>query len=382
MVFVVRDLNKKDTAFDLFTNLSHGRIKQQTGDVGLEIEVEGIRLPHGNEGLPSPWRYYEDGSLRGEENAEYVLKAPIPFKKVGDVLDSLWAKFTDLGSQLDDSNRTSVHVHLNVQPFFLNRLTAFISLYYVFEDILTQWCGDNRVGNLFCLRAKDAPAILTMLRKFIQTDMRWKLNDNLHYAGLNPNAMAKFGSLEFRPMRGTPDKTLILRWVRILERLYKLSAEFPDPRDVCYGFSGDGPLNYFRNALGEEAELVQNEIGWSDEKVRESLYEGIRLAQDLCFCRDWSSFQPVEVMSDPFGRAAHKVAQKLHKEITAPTINPTPVPSGMSLLNSVQYVPMASPTPTTSWHNLSPEDAEDWYPPVHDEDEDEAAFIEPDDFEV
>lgn len=279
------------------------------GDVGIEIEVEGNKFK--KEGLPVGWTYHKDGSLRGVDNAEYVLGKPIAFDKVKPMIESLWQMFQDYGSILDDSHRTSVHVHLNMQKFHLNRLAAFLAMYFSVEEILTQWCGEHRVGNLFCLRAKDATAIVSSLKRFIVSDGNAEIRDNMHYAGLNAQALHKFGSIEVRTLRGVSDPKTILDWVAILERIYKMSADFKDPRDVMAGFSGDGPMNYLKMVLGEHEETVVKEISWSVSQIRDSLYTGIRLAQDLCYCRDWSLYQQSDLREDPFGRDPRKIAASL-----------------------------------------------------------------------
>lgn len=291
------------------------------GSVGIEVEVEGNKFPKppGMENTHKAvsiegwtyWRYVKDGSLRGADNAEYVLGKPIEFEEVPDAIAELTTKLEEYGSKLDDSNRTSVHVHLNVQQFHMNRLTAFIALYLCFEEILTEWCGDHRVGNLFCLRGKDAPGALTKIKRFIQSDGQTELNDNLHYAGLNTNALTKFGSLEIRTLRGPTDFSIIQQWVGILERIYKLSAEYPDPRDIPALFSQQGPMSFFETVLGDQGPVLRASIGFDDERVRDAMYEGIRLAQDLCYCRDWSLFKPVDLKNDPFGRDTAKLAQVL-----------------------------------------------------------------------
>ncbi len=283
------------------------------GQVGIEIEVEGKNLVYNSPSNPkiAPWYYKEDGSLRGEESGEYVLKDPIMFDDVPKALETLWDGFAKRKTTFDDSNRTSVHVHLNCQSFHLNRLTSFMALYYIFEEILTDWCGDTRVGNLFCLRAKDAPAIISKLKDFIRADGKAALSDGLHYSGLNAQALAKFGSLEFRSLRGCSDPSVINDWVKILRRLYDLSASYRDPREVCAGFSGAGPQAFFNDILGPVAGIVRAGTQFTDNDIRESLYEGIRLAQDLCYCRDWSQFIEMDLRDDPFGRDKRKVSKKL-----------------------------------------------------------------------
>ena len=270
------------------------------GEIGIEIEVEGNKFQKNN--LPSQWKYHEDHSLRGKDNAEYVLNKPIMFSDVPKAVDDIFAMMKKYGSVLDESNRTSVHVHLNVQRFHLNRLCAFISLYLAVEELLTAWCGEHRVGNLFCLRAKDAPAIVSIMKQYLISDGKSSIPDGMHYAGLNCKAIHKFGSLEVRSLRGPTDPKVILDWVSILERIYKLSSEYPDPRAIVENFSGYGAMDFLQNILGDKTALVLENIPFNNQQVMESMYTGIRYAQDLCYCRDWTLYKPVETSIDPFGR--------------------------------------------------------------------------------
>jgi hypothetical protein len=293
-------------------NIFKKRHKLKTGVVGIEIEVEGNKFPkspgleHTHSPAPVPgltwWHYVKDGSLRGADNAEYVLANPVQFEQVPEALEELTKALADFGSVLDDSNRTSVHVHLNCQRWHMNRVASFIALYLCFEEVLTEWCGEHRVGNLFCLRGRDAPGSLTKIKRFIQTDGDTELPDNLHYAGLNANALAKLGSLEVRSLRGPTDFSIIQQWVSVLERLYNLSGEFADPRDIPASFSAQGPLTFFETMLGDAGSIIRSGIEFNDDAIRDSMYEGIRLAQDICYCRDWGLFQPVTPEMDPFGR--------------------------------------------------------------------------------
>lgn len=322
-VFVKRD-RKVQPGFNMQVVMNR---KATKGALGLEIEVEGNKFPKppGYElthtavkmpGMPSPsyWSYVHDGSLRGHDNAEYVLSKPIEFKDVPGAVEQLFNFLNDFGSVLDDSNRTSIHVHLNCQEFHLNRLTSFMALWYTFEEVLTAWCGEHRVGNLFCLRAMDAPAIIAQLRRFIKNDGQSQLSEHLHYAGLNAHALAKFGSLEVRTLRGCSDAQTVIEWVGILERLYNLSAEYEDPRDICGAFSCEGPLAFFDTVLGDKVPVVRAAIPYNDDQIRDAMYTGVRLAQDLCYCRDWGAFKAVKLKPDPFSRDLKKVAKKLQAQ--------------------------------------------------------------------
>lgn len=323
-VFIKQD-QKVDPGFTIAVLLNRKLVK---GDVGIEIEVEGNKfpVPEGAKGTHHPtkmnllpgatkslpgWCYVHDGSLRGKDNAEYVFDGPAKFDDVPTRVNALFGLLKSYGTVLDDSNRTSVHVHLNCQDFHLDRLTSFLGLYFCFEEILTQWCGEHRVGNLFCLRALDAPAIISQIRRFIRADGKALLHDNLHYSAMNAHSLTKHGSLEVRTLRGCTNPETIIEWVGILRRLYEISADYEDPRDVCAGFSGEGALAFFDNVLGTHAEIVRRDVEWSDDEVRESMYRGIRLAQDLCYCRDWSQYKAMVLKPDPFDRSSEKIAAAL-----------------------------------------------------------------------
>jgi hypothetical protein len=288
--------------------------KATKGTIGLEIECEGNSFK--KEGLPAPWTFHVDHSLRGQDNAEYVLAKPIEIDRVPEALDKLWGMFEQHGTVLADSNRTSTHVHLNVQDWYLNRLTSFLTMYFCVEELLTAWCGEHRIGNLFCLRAKDAPAIVSHLRHFIRTDGRYQIPESFHYAGLNAQALFKFGSLEIRTLRGPTDKQVILDWVSMLERLYTLSAEYDDPRDICGLFSSGGPMNFLSALLGPQEAVLRGGISYTDEMIRDAMYYGIRLVQDLVYCRDWVAYKPTAIKADPFGRDPMKALNTLSNMAT------------------------------------------------------------------
>jgi len=311
------------------------------GQVGIEIEVEGKHLPN-KDLMPKHWRATADGSLRGQEALEYVLARPLPFDDVPEALHALWSVFRTKKSVFDDSNRTSVHVHLNFQKFHLTRMASFCAMYFTLEEILTQWCGDHRVGNLFCLRATDAPAIISRIKKFIQADGDYQFGDFMKYSGLNPYALNKYGSMEVRTLRGCSEPDVILSWVAILRRLYELSADFTDPRKVCELFSGRGPMGFFDEILGPMAMIVRSGVPFTVEQIEDSLYRGIRLAQDICYCRDWSLYQPVDVKDDPFGRNPKAKKQSLAAAAAAlggPQTIPPPLPMHHWQTVPIQTIP-------------------------------------------
>jgi hypothetical protein len=301
VVFVPRN-KEKDKSKD-FTIAGLRGVRTKKGHVGIEVECEGNNLP--KTGLEPYWTYVRDGSLRGADNAEYVLTKPIDFDEVEKAVGDLWSKFKESKTKLDESIRTSVHVHLNVLPFYQNRLAALLALWFIFEEPLSYWCGDHRAGNLFCIRAKDGPAIIEQIKGWFENKGNFGLDtEGLHYAALNLSSVQEHGSVEIRTMRGVTDPKPLLQWVRILRKLYDASADYPDPRTLIEDYSLLGAYDFFQKIFGKEAEAILREVSTLD--VRQCLTDGMRFAQDFVYVRDWSEFNPVKVMEDPFGRKMAK----------------------------------------------------------------------------
>ena len=177
-------------------------LNETKGDVGLEIEVEGTNLPLHVEGFTR----VHDGSLRGPETGEYIFASPCNLRETKKRLKNLLTEYENHATIIDTSYRTSTHVHINMQEDDMVTVYNMIILYLIFEDYLVKYCGEDREGNLFCLRMRDAEALLPMLLR-AASSRSWSAlsNEWLRYAAINVCALSKFGSLEFRSMRGTDD---------------------------------------------------------------------------------------------------------------------------------------------------------------------------------
>ena len=246
--------------------------------VGIEIECEGTRLPRD---LPKGWTIHEDGSLRGE-SAEYVFNTPASEKNWARRLDDLANTFREAGSEFRESYRTSVHVHLNAKPLLFHQVYSWIMLYVVFEDALGHIAGKERLGNLFCLRARDAEFFIESLRRAVIEDYPNVLTtDNLRYSAVNPVAIMRHGSLEFRAFRGTTDVEAIKFWTRTLLDVRTAAMKMANPAAIPAAFSDLGVDDFARSIFNVEA-LDQFPKGWQD-----SALENLRVIQHAAFARDW-----------------------------------------------------------------------------------------------
>lgn len=261
-----------------------GANKYPPNTIGVEIEVEGTNIP---KAIFQNWILHDDGSLRGTDNAEYVLREPMSRGKVEAALDYLEGQFRDAGTRLDrDSDRTSVHIHLNVQDRTWAEIMTFWTLWTIVEDLSYELCGPERRGNLFCLRVKDCEGLITSARINIESGSHPFQSQDYRYAGCNLTSIFKFGSLEFRGMHGTVDKTEILTWIDFLMLCLNASLVFDNPQEVVSKFSVVGVDNFLEEVLRLTPGMIR--ILKANGDWRGMLWEGMRLAQDIAWIvNDW-----------------------------------------------------------------------------------------------
>ena len=228
--------------------------EQTPGSYGIEIEAEGKNM---NEVTNKFWRTEDDGSLRGhypESRAEFVLKKPIELDQVEDAIKALHKDLPD--AEFDFSFRTSVHVHMNAQGLTYVQLLNVIYLYLLLEEPLTTYCGKERKGNRFCLRLSDAEGILEVVNMLFRGEgehLRHIPHDEIRYSAINLEALGKYGSLEFRAMRGNADKEVITTWVKALDALKQYAIAKESPMAIHQAFRDAGPSSFLKNVLGDVA---------------------------------------------------------------------------------------------------------------------------------
>jgi hypothetical protein len=267
------------------TILSLTQVKETAGLYGVEIEAEGTNLPV--DGVPL-WRIDADPSLKsGFEGREYVMKKPSSLEGVAQALNQLDEAYTRYGSDVIDTVTSGVHVHVNVQDLTPKQLFTFIVTYFVLEELLLTYCGPSREGNHFCLRAKDAEWIIhELVGVAINRKLKKLDTDTLRYCSLNVISLFKYGSIEFRAMRGTRDLDAIYEWVEILDKVREASLEFAKPSDVLTTMSYNGEEEFIKRILGKKSVLFLDKKG-AFSMVR----EGARTVQPLAFAVDWSTYK-------------------------------------------------------------------------------------------
>lgn len=275
----------------------HGKLP---GEVGIEIECEGKNLP-GQNHLEKFWVTHADGSLRGE-SIEYVMNGPVPRKDVIPALTYLEDLFKENKTKIKDSYRTSVHVHINMQSVSICQTYNTVLLYGIVEDILTEYAGSSRVGNLFCLRMSDAEFMLHELRQGAVSDRYDHLNNNtLRYAGCNVKSLFDHNSLEFRAFRGTSDMKLIAEWVDIILQIKDAALTYENPSLMLQNFSNLGPEGFLKKNFNPSlCKLIMSFNKWQDR-----IFAGVRLVQDVAYANDWAK---TPEKSEATGKKATKLS--------------------------------------------------------------------------
>lgn len=219
------------------------------GEIGIEIEAEGpYEFPVGNL-IPSSWVATSDGSLRGNA-VEYVTNGPLLPEKVDDELEKLQAALIRNKTPIVKSFRAGVHIHINVREMNMDQIATFAAVYFILEPALVRFCGENREGNLFCLRLEDAEAPLFFLQDALKSDdFRTFATDNIRYSALNFRSITRHGSLEFRSMETNPNFEKISEWVKILYGLKEYSLTV-SRESLARNISFLGPENWAQQILG------------------------------------------------------------------------------------------------------------------------------------
>ena len=246
-------------------------------EIGIEIEMEGGGLELDGMKIPA-WLQKFDGSLRGT-SMEYVMRGPVKREDVKAALSQLETIAKESGATFRPSDRCGVHVHVNVQSWTTKKVFNFITLYLLLENVLVNYCGETREGNLFCLRGQDADW-------FIQALMQAKRNHTLvglcrnefRYASINVNAIGTFGSLEFRAAQTQKKLSGINTWVKMLLAVKDASLKIKDGPAMVEMFSMDGPEAFILNIFGEKLGALLTTKGYERR-----LEMAARMVQDIAY---------------------------------------------------------------------------------------------------
>lgn len=230
-----------------------GVLEPPQGKYGVEIEVESNSFDFEEYSHPA-WYQTEDPSLRNTFNTEFVLNKPATYCMVLKKIDELANDLDNKGFINTPSVRTGVHVHLNVNERTPQELMQIILVYLTLEKVLIRYCGDQREGNLFCLRASDCPVFVESIAS-AAVGCGW-LNafptDIYKYSALNLCTLYKFGSIEFRSLKTPHNLSDIKEWISIIEAIEKYALGLTNLYEIPYDISYHSYDVWIKKIFGEK----------------------------------------------------------------------------------------------------------------------------------
>lgn len=185
--------------------------------IGLEIELENYLEPVYTDKY---WTSKTDGSLRNY-GVEFVSQ-PLRTKQIPYAIEYLKENLYYYNNP-DFSDRTSIHVHLNVRDFTIERLKIFLLLYCIFEKHFFNIAGTKRENNIFCIPLYKTEQCIS-LEEFSDILIDWSKYNALNLGCvLGSNVNPRFGTVEFRHLYGTLDTSIIYPWINSIVHLREYS---------------------------------------------------------------------------------------------------------------------------------------------------------------
>lgn len=245
-----------------------------TRSVGIEVEVENAR------GMDSShfWSCITDHSLRNH-GAELVMRAPLGGADLRNALNDLRGTLRK-HPNLHCSERTSLHVHIDVRDLSLVQVRNILATYTATEAALYKMSGKSRYDNIYCPGITSALAQIGVMRR-VMSDYTFEggVYDWCKYTGINLHSISERGSIEFRSHEGTTDVRRIMQWTNILLTLVEYAISQPSPESILadankgasvlltkvYGrfanlLAGDGEYEqYYKNNLTNLIDLLDAE---------------------------------------------------------------------------------------------------------------------------
>lgn len=277
---------------DRRSNKSDDRLVDNNVYIGIEIELQNMQR-YSKYPLDESkfWIRKDDGSLRNN-GMEFITGTtinnslfPIRGKDLVDSLDQ-WKEWVDrytveTNTIPETSERTSLHIHIDVRDLEKEQVDRLILLWATFEPTFFYGLLNNgRETNIYC---KPFFYNIEAKRRASQILNSGKTNELNHlyshaakYEAMNLLSITNYGSVEFRIHHGTYDSEEILSWINLLLMLRKAAT---DPnisvREMPEMASGNGMIQFVGQVFKQYAGAILPVI---DNKL---FYFGLRQAQEI-----------------------------------------------------------------------------------------------------
>lgn len=276
---------------------------EDSGDV---FPVPDFGLAEGYGLWDGVWTGVYDGSLRNF-GVEYIFKEPLTLEDTLRAFEEF--EENTRGVQfIEDAPGTSVHVHVNFLDEHLFTAMSFITLWLLFEAVLTEYSGPTRRSNLYAIPALCAKGSVDNYVKIAQQAFMGRtpgISESAgKYSALNPVSLRQLGTLEVRTMRGTTNIETLKSWVLMLYEMLEFSRG-RTPDDILEEYQelrGDLLKKVFEKSY-EDLKYIDS----IDERLQDGLTNAYRLASSI----EWSD----EELKKAWGKS-----KKKHEALTPEVI--------------------------------------------------------------
>lgn len=186
---------------------------------GCEFEIEDIKSI--SSVVDNCFIIEDDHSLRNK-GKEFKTQ-PSDYENTLELFDTLH-KGLALGPA-PFSERTSIHVHVNVRELSIEQLRQLMLVYALFEPMFFDFVGETRQGNIFCvpLSYTYLPSMYKLSPLSLVDSNKWH-----KYTAFNMLPIRELGTVEFRHMYGTNDREVFNTWLTTLKELYCFIEDNPN----------------------------------------------------------------------------------------------------------------------------------------------------------
>lgn len=273
-------------------NQTPRKLYQKTIDIyktgekyGIEFELEASNyLPSQktiNE-LKLPISRKQDNSLRGN-SAEFITSIPLSFEDVKKVCDDFYTLLKEHKTKiLENSPRTSTHVHINFEDRPIKKIIDFICLFYSVENLILSLAGPKRIHNQFCYSLQDAEQQLQQLENLLSWEKNVNNPGTFKYANLNICNLSTIGTLEVRSLEGYPTKQKLFTWLQILHEIYEVSQnnDFSVQSHIIENISALSPARWLTRTIPTLAKALE---AIPEYQIEQAIYEDFRLIQPFIY---------------------------------------------------------------------------------------------------
>ena len=255
-------------------------------EVGVEVETESSDyLPDQVKG----WDVGIDGSLRGVAY-EYKTSMGTKYSEVSDKIEDLFSAFNKKKSKIiEDSLRTSIHVHHNIADKTLVQLWTSVCALWLLEPGLVKVCGEEeRDQNPYCFRTEHDPhQIEDAIEEVSDLSVApFKASKFKKYSFVNLACVKSYGSLEMRGMRFTKDTELLKTWISGIKKIIDQEV-FKDPKELLDVYTDVGGRALAESLLGDHRlHTLLKQQG----DINSFTETGELDVSNFAYCQDWDLY--------------------------------------------------------------------------------------------